>query len=259
MQIKIGNTLYLGGNSNYRLSSPVQGLESPAIRVGSGVYSGRDGGFVSGHYYGQRTLVLNGFFIGNNCEQAYSLRETLFNLLRIRYRQPIIITTQLGNYYTEGYVSDVKCNLENEKAGKYQITLICPDPFLYKLEGGLEETNTWFSTEITKNTDTIIGNTTGAEIYPIFRISSGTIENPSFKNLTTEKSITLVLEETSIEEELVVDIKHRLITLDGETINYTRSLNSEWWSLISGQNTIIFENSGSANGIISYQKGEIGI
>ena len=133
MQIKIGNILYIGGDSAYHLSSPVQGLESPDIRVGDGLYAGRDGGFVSGHFYGHRTIVLSGFYVGADCEEASELRETLFGLLRIRYVHPIVITTASNVWYCEGVVSNVKADIESLVAGKYQVTLLCPDPMLYRL------------------------------------------------------------------------------------------------------------------------------
>ena len=70
MQIKIGSTLFLGGNSKYQIQPSISGLDSPAIRVGDGLYAGRDGGFVSVHFYGHRTIVIKGFYIGDDCEEA---------------------------------------------------------------------------------------------------------------------------------------------------------------------------------------------
>lgn len=257
MKIKIGTTLYLGEDSPYQLSSPIQGFESPAIRTGDGVYAGRDGGFVSGHFYGQRTLVFEGFYIGADCDDASDLRRVLFNLLRIRYRQPIVVYLGDNQYYTEGFVKDVKVNLESERAGRYQITFLCPDPLFYLLDGGTSESNTWYSTTLPAGSDTTISNTGGADIYPVLRMTTGTVENPVLTNTSTGKKIQLNISSTPITNGFSIDMKRRIIMLNGSVINSSRTVDSEWWCLLPGQNIINFSN--TSDGILYYQKGEIGI
>ena len=136
MEFKIGDNLFIGKDS-YQLSPPVQGLESPAIRTGDGLYAGRDGGYFVGHFYGYRTIVLNGFYIGSDCEDAAELGMNLTYYLQIRKNLPILITLNDGTqYYTEGRITDIKSDVENLKASKFQITLLCQDPIFYKAEEG---------------------------------------------------------------------------------------------------------------------------
>lgn len=133
MEIKVGDLIF-GETSDYHLSPSIDGLESPKIRTGDGLYAGRDYGFMSGHYYSYRTIVLKGFFIGNNCENTVQLSNTLFNYLRIRKTFPIVVNMQDEQYYIEGYVMDVKSDYTSNKIGEFQITIACPDPVLYLAE-----------------------------------------------------------------------------------------------------------------------------
>ena len=221
MQIKIGSILYVGGDSPFRLAPPVQGLESPAIRVGDGLYAGRDGGFVSGHFYGHRTIVINGFYIGADCEEAADLRETLFGLLRIRYLHPIIITTELNNWYCEGVVSNVKADIENIVSGKFQITLLCPDPLLSTINSG-----------------------SAVDTYPIITWS-GKIQGFSITNTTTGK--TFAFDDSVPSGQTVIDFKKRTIMVGDVCYNSHRLINSQWWTLIPGENELEFSNTSGNN------------
>ena len=262
MRIKIGTTLYLGGDSRYQLSPPIQGLASPAIRVGDGLYAGRDGGFVSGHYYGHRTLVFQGFYIGADCEEASELRETLFSLLRIRYLQPIVISTEMGDYYTEGVISDVKADLESLVAGKYQITLLCPDPILYQLEGGTSSANTWFTEQLTPSSSTTnqIGNSGSVDDYPIITCT-GVFDSLAITNETTQKTMELDIATTQSTDTLIINMPKRIITLNGDLVNSARTLESNWWALIPGLNEILFnpENPISVTATLQHRRGRAGI
>ena len=259
MKIRVGSTLYLGEDSSFKLSSPIQGLAAPAIRVGDGLYAGRDGGFVSGHFYGHRTLVFQGFSIGSNCQEASELRETLFGLLRIRYIQPIVIYTENGNYYTEGVVSDVKSDLESLITGRYQITIICPDPILYLLEGGTSATNTWTTESLTIGSGEQIGNSGNVDDYPVFSCT-GIFENITFANTTTQKELSLELETTEATDSLIVNIPKRIITLNDNLVNSSRTVDSSWWSLIPGINEILVStDSGTPTLTIQHRKGRAGI
>ena len=135
MRFKIGNDIILGGDSAYKLVSPISGLSAPAIRTADGVYAGVDGGYVSSQLYGFRTITLSGFYKGESCQEADDLRLGLMNKLHIRQNYPIMISTFSGrNYYTEGFIADVKSDITMPTAGEFQITLICPDPIIY--DGG---------------------------------------------------------------------------------------------------------------------------
>lgn len=260
MKIKIGSTLYLGEESDYHLSAPLQGLAAPAIRVGDGLYAGRDGGFVSGHFYGHRTLVFQGFYIGANCQEAAELRETLFSLLRIRYLQPIVIFTENGNYYTEGVISDVKADLDSIVSGKYQITILCPDPILYLLdENGTTSAHTWTSDTLVVGSSTQIGNSGSVDDYPVITCT-GIFDNIELINETTQKKLSLDLETTQSTDVVLFNFPKRIITLNGDLANSYRTVDSSWWSLIPGINEILVStDSGTPTLTIQHRKGRAGI
>lgn len=254
MQIKIGSILYVGGDSAFHLAPPVQGLESPAIRVGDGLYAGRDGGFVSGHFYGHRTIVINGFYIGLDCEEASELRETLFGLLRIRYLHPIVITTATHNWYTEGVVTAVKSDIENEVSGKYQITLLCPDPILYRLNAGSTDPTTIRTSKtmsIQSGTGTLtIDSASSVDTYPIITWN-GRITGFSATNETTGK--VFALDDSVPSGQTVIDFGKRTVIVNDVCYNSHRLVNSEWWTLIPGENIITFANTNGNNNSGSFR------
>lgn len=261
MEIQIGESLFLGGNSTYQLSPPVQGLESAAYRTGDGLYAGRDGGYVSGHFYGHRTLTLKGFYIGKDCEEAAELRRILFGYLRIRYRLPVVITTAEGKFYTEGYITDIKSDIENLVAGEFQIVLLCPDQNIYEADSSGDVK--WYEENLSVNDVTVVGNGGDVEAYPIITVT-GIIDGIQLVNTTTQQKMELDLHTERESDEIVINMEKRTITVDGVGANQYRSLNSNWWPLVQEDNNIqvICE---SESGIsdpevkIRYRKGFVGI
>lgn len=248
MQIKIGSILYVGGDSPFKLAPPVQGLESPAIRVGDGLYAGRDGGFVSGHFYGHRTIIINGFYIGTDCENASELRETLFGLLRIRYRHPVIITTAKGLFYTEGFVNNVKAEIESLVSGKFQLTLLCPDPFLYKItsSSNLETMYNSQSWSITSGAGTVtINSASSVDTYPIITWG-GRVTGFSIVNETTGQSFTL--DDSVPAGRTVIDFKKRTVMVNDVCYNSHRTVDSTWFTLIPGENILSLSNTDGTSG-----------
>lgn len=248
MQFKIGTTLFIGGNSQYHLKSGIQGLDSPAIRTGDGVYAGRDGGFLSGHFYGQRTIVIPGFYIGSDCEEAAQLRTDLMSFMRIRYAMPMVITDFGGNsYYTEGFVKDVKCNVTGPVAGDYQLTFLCPDPFLYKMTDPADVSSIWLDTScsITSGSGSVTINNAGSvDIHP--RITwSGQIKGFSITNTTTGE--TFAIDDTVPSGQTVIDFNKRTIMVGSTCYNSHRLSTSSWFSLVPGENALTFSNSTSGN------------
>lgn len=265
MEFRIGNGLIIGGSSKYCLSSPIQGLDSASIRVGSGVYAGRDGGFVSGHFYGNRTIVLNGFYIGNDCDDAVSLRNRLMAHLAIRYILPVVIVDFSDNYYyTEAYFTNIKADITGPKSGVFQITLLCPDPTLYipSDKDSPTSVNREISFSLTSQnnytqTDTV--NNTGSASTYIQVAWNGNISNLIAANNTTGKYLG-VSDLTS--GDTMIDFQKRLIVVDGVGKNSYRTTGSEWWALQPGSNEIEIKNatsSGSYSGRYYYKIGVTGI
>ena len=281
MEFRIGDEIVLGGNSKYQLLSPITGLTSPDIRNGDGLYAGVDGGYVSSQLYGFRTIVLTGLYIGNTCAEGDSLRLDLMSKAHIRYLYPIFITTFSGlHYFTEAYISDVKADITGPRTGEFQITLLCPDPLIYDGGDGQIPESAWFEQtfwtpgaggfEIEYHTpvewqsgerNANVINYGSADVFPVITIK-GRVTNPIIENLSTGEFIKLD-RTTTAGDVLVIDMKNRIITLNGVSIASSRTLDSTWWRLIRGENRIAFETDDPENdtdhGSIKYKIGYEGI
>lgn len=279
MYFRIGNEITLGGNSAYKLESPISGLSTPEIRTGDGNYAGVDGGYVSSQLYEMRTIVLTGFFLGT-CSEVETLRRNLLTKLHIRKLYPIFITNFSGlHYFTEGYVTDIKADITGKRAGEYQVTLLCPDPIIYDGGDGLTSDSAWVEGMIFKQRDggfvipedmpvqwtsgnntVIIENTGTVNTYPIITLR-GQFSYPVIENVTTGKYIVLDYE-SSEGDEIIIDMKERIITLNGVSIAAYRTTDSTWWDLEVGRNEILFatdEDYDTDWAMLKYRQGYEGI
>lgn len=280
MIFRIGNDITLGGNSKYQLSAPLSGLTVPDIRTGDGVYAGVDGGYVSSQLYGFRTIILQGFYIGRDCAEADQLRLDLMTKLHIRYLYPVFITTFSGkHYFVEGYISDIKSDITNSLSGEFQISILCPDPIIYDGGDGLSVDSAWFEQMFYKEEPggfvikyqapvewvagqmaTNIDNLGEVGAFPII-IIKGKVTNPKITNLTTNEFVELD-RVTSSGDELVIDMRKRIITLNGVSIASSRTIDSSWWKLAAGNNKIVLETDSNTDvnfGSIKYKVGYRGI
>lgn len=253
MIIKIGD-LQLGGESRYQIEPGIQGLDAASIRNGDGVYAGVDGAYMSSQLYGARNIVLTGFYVASSCGEADTLRVNLCNVLSIRKLLPILITTFSGNmYYTEGYVSDLKADIDGARAGEFQVTLFCPDPILYKANenGIILQEKTLTTTGTTTNTS--ITNNGFVEVFPTFK-ATGYIPNFRVTNTTTNMPFRVDLTKIVAGSIVEVDMQHRLVTetvptsTTIEDITNLRTTDSRWWSLVPGVNNITIGISISTGG-----------
>lgn len=280
MIIKIGDTITFGGNSKFQITPPLSGLTSPDIRTGDGLYAGVDGGYVSSQLYGFRNIVISGFYIGKTCQEADELRQQLMSELHIRYLYPIFITSFSGkHYFVEGYITDRRSDITNPTSGEFQITIHCPDPIIYDGGDGINSDSSWLEQSFYKEKPggfkisytspvewvagqmaTNIDNLGSVEAYPIITLR-GVVNNPKITNLTTNKFIRLE-RSTASDDEIVIDMRHRVITLNGVSIASNRDIESTWWKLAVGANKIVFESDFDTDiefGTIKYQIGYDGI
>ena len=261
------NDLLLGGSSDkYFLKSPLTGFEKAPIRMGSNEWSGRDGGYVSSQFYDMRQIIINGFYIGSTCEEADDLRMELAATLSIRESLPLYITTFSGKLlFTQAFLRDFKMDITNGKSGVYQITLICPDPFLYDAGDGVDPDSGWNELPIYKligggyiteydmpvqwtpgTQPAIAVNSGDVIIYPQFKIV-GEVENPRITNLTENKFVQVDVTTASPTDEIIIDMGMRTITLNGSNILSYRTSDSTWWGLVQGNNKIEFTSDGSGD------------
>ena len=280
MIIKIGDTITFGGNSKFQITPPLSGLTSPDIRTGDGLYAGVDGGYVSSQLYGFRNIVISGFYIGKTCQEADELRQQLMSELHIRYLYPIFITSFSGkHYFVEGYITDRRSDITNPTSGEFQITIHCPDPIIYDGGDGIASDSAWFEQTFYKEQPggfnieyqvpvqwvggqmaTNIENLGTVAAYPIITLS-GKFTNPKITNLTTNEFIELE-RETMVSDTIVIDMKERIITLNGVSIASSRTIDSSWWTLLQGNNKIVLETDSSSDnnfGTIKYKVGYLGV
>ena len=108
---------------------------------------------------------------------------------------------------------------------------------------------------------TVINNMGDVATYPIITLV-GITHNPIIRNLTTNSKVQLSRTTTSASDSIVIDMKQRIITLNGVSIAADRSLDSTWWDLAPGDNLIVLESDNSGDislGSIKYKVGYRGI
>lgn len=279
MQFRIGS-LQLGGDSPYQLESPITGLDSASIRTAAGEFSGRDGGYVSTQFYGSRTIVLTGFYVGKNCEEADELRETLSKAIKIRQLLPLYIQTFSNKHYlAEVFMTEYRSNIVAPNHGQFQITFLAPDPFLYDAGDGADPFTGYLQALFYKpesggydipynlpvlwgvgNTSTPINNDGSVAVFPEI-ILENEYHNPIIHNVTTGKFMELNM--TTVDgDRVVIDMKNREITKNGVSVAANRTIDSTWWTLEPGQNLIALETSDSDDknwGLIRWRQGFEGI
>lgn len=283
MIFRIGDKIQLGGDDGtggYILQSPIEGITSPAIRSADGVWAGRDGGYISSQFYGFRTITLTGAYIGKTCEQADKLRLGLMTNLGIRKLFPVFITNFSGeHYYTEAYVTDIKSDITGPLSGEWKMTLVCPDPIIYDGGDGIDANSAWFQYTFQKekpggykvrtkypvdwtegNIASSVINSGSVEIFPQI-ILRGKFTNPKITNVTTGKFIKLQ-KTTSAGDEIIIDMNERIITLNGESIASSKTIDSTWWNLLAGENRLLLETDSNLDtdfGVVKFKAGYEGI
>lgn len=264
MQIKINGVTLGGAFSKYQILAPLTGLDQPPIRMGQGEWSGTDGGYVSSQFYGTRVIVINGFYLGSTCDEADDLRKDLIAAMPIRQSLPLYVTLFSGRIvFAQTYIKDFKADItEGGLFGKFQITLVAPDPLLYDAGDGVDPDTGFTELPVYKligggyvteygmpvtwtpgTTPTIAENLGDVYIYPQFKIV-GVVDNPTITNHTENKFLTIDVTTASPTDEIIVDMKQRTITLNGGSILSYRTLDSNWWGLRPGDNVIQFQSDG---------------
>lgn len=242
MYIKIGD-IQIGGESPYQLEPGISGLGAGDIRTGDGVYSGVHGGYVSSQLYGYRTITFTGFYL-TDCDTLDSLRIELLDGLKIGYLHPIFIKS-FGDdfYFTEGYVTDIQADVEGSKSGEFQVSILCPDPYIYLGGDGSDPESVW-QTENAVFTESSVSLTIDNEglvtTFPVFTLSG--VANPSVRNETTGEHMTVSGD--YLGQDLIIDMKNHLITRVNDntptSVANNREITSSWWGLAPGENAIYF-------------------
>jgi hypothetical protein len=149
-------------------------------------------------------------------------------------------------------------------AGVFQITLVAPDPFLYDAGDGIDPDSGWQALPVYKligggyvteydmpvqwtpgTTPAVAVNNGDVLIYPQFKIV-GPVINPRITNMNENKFVQINIT-TGASDELIVDMGKRTVTLNGGSVLSFRTLDSTWWGLSPGNNTIQYESDGPSD------------
>ncbi len=279
MKFKIGD-LELGGDSPYKVSAPIAGLDSASIRTASGDFSGRDGGYVSTQFYGSRTIVISGFYIAKNCEDADRLRSDLSKTIKIRKKLPLYIETfSKKHYLAEVFMVEYRSDVVAPNHGEFQITFLAPDPFFYDAGDGADPYTGYLQALFYKpesggytipyslpvewlvgNTATPIVNNGSVPVFPQI-VLENEYHHPVVINLTTQKYVELDIDMLD-GDKVIIDMENREITKNGVSIAATRTIDSSWWELATGENLISLQTDDTEDknwGLIRWREAYEGI
>ncbi|MBQ9160889.1 MAG: phage tail family protein [Methanobrevibacter sp.] len=264
MRVMIGTTAenYILGEGKVQLQS-IQGLDSPPIRNNAGNWSGQDGGYMSAQLYAAREITIHGFYIDDeiSCVGKKSVRSEFLNFLRIRKLYPLFFELNNGEiFYTDAYLEDIKCDLENVGYGEYQITFYCPDSALKKAERMGDVNSSIYSALIYNNpfemgaghlvpetlkvlfregqSSTEINYVGSEDSWPTITMNGVVTAPITFTNVTTGQYITL-LRDVPADSVLKVDMKTKQVTIDGKSATLYVDETSEWWKLSAGKSVIL--------------------
>ncbi len=150
--------------SFFGLITKVEGIETAPYRNGTGDWSGADGGYLSSQYYSARVITINGVYrdTRSNCDWSVEHGAPSSYLARFYIRSRLPIRTMLNCrifldsglvFYTQGYCTDLKMDLDSATTGEYQITFYCPEPMLFLGAGNGALGAEWMESQLYKHKD----------------------------------------------------------------------------------------------------------
>ena len=276
--LSIGNLAF--DNRNFVLQE-VKGLESPMLRLPRYNLPAQSGAAISNALYGERAISIKGMVITPDGTPAslsqlvyLTNRSTLINALS--YQRdisgnliPQTMTVTLANGIT------VTCQVFQDKPLQlafsqgqpdfedFQITLVAPDPNLYSATvtsanvglavggGTAVPTHMPISLASSSGGQITVNNNGANTAYPIITLT-GPLTNPFIANLTTNQFMQLNMTIGGTASPVVINMTPGVQTiLQGTSdVSANKTLNSTFWGLLAGSNSIGFSasaGSGTAN------------
>lgn len=241
----------------------VSGLETPPIRSNSGDWSGKDGGFMSSQLYSAREITITGTYRADlDCFDeedidALPIREEIVNYLKIRKKFPIFVYfDETRIFYTEGYLKDLKLDLNNLQVGDFSMTFYCPIHTLARAERYGDATSCERITTIKRPTSqghlvpetlpvlfnsgeysSILNYKGLTETWPKIYIRGPITDSIIIQNVSCKRYMKLDLS-LAENETLLIDMLQRQATVDGRSVSMQIDSNSNWWYLQPGYNYI---------------------
>lgn len=267
-------------STSYVVKTPIEGLEYPEMRLSKYSRVGEYGAIVPNALYDGRHITLQGYVLANTSAAYEAARRALQGALAIskdsnNKAQPhtLKLTTMDDlALQCDVFVRSFQMSVNHIIGGEFFLDLYAPDWPLYaqtpssstlsRTVGGgfiLPIILPIVSTASTGGT-VVITNDGTTESFPTVTIT-GPMSSPTVQNTTLGRYISLDL---SIQagEQIVIDMKNKTITKDGQSVIQNKVAGSQFWWLNPGSNSIKVEtSSGSDAGSVqvSYRHAWIGV
>lgn len=276
MIVKLNDFELNSRTSKFYLDEDVQGLDLPEIRTSSGVYSGRDGGYIGAQFYGMRQISLVGRVFGDDIVDIEAKRRQLQDVLRNKAIEMRVLTNAGQAYLI--YCNVLKFDMPIKRTvniAPYKIELLAADPIIYDDTAGGELTATLnkvlgggYTTPVVYPVlwqagaqPTTVNNGGNTAVKPTLTIT-GSAHNPVIYNNTVGKLIRLENFTMSASDTLVIDMRARTVLLNGGSVFHKVSPDSQFWGLDVGDNALLLDTTDgndTATALIKWRSGYIGI
>ncbi|MGW6120434.1 phage distal tail protein [Nocardia sp. NPDC055165] len=250
------------------LDEDLEGFELPDIRTSRGQRSGQGGSYIGMQLPDSRKITLNGRVFNQSVDIALQTRRDLQAALPL-YPEPVILTMvddDGRSYIMYCQVMDFKMPIKRQRFQHYfKIELEAPDPTIYDNSAGAALTATihkavpggmlfsastpTFGTSVAFSEgmpNTTVNNPGTTTVYPVFTIT-GKTTNPSITNVTTGERFYLAGYAVDSGSVTVIDMFNHTVTLNGGNAFGYVPLDSEWISLVVGDNEFLFESDSSSD------------
>lgn len=256
-----GGRLELTGHPNYTVTS-IKGLTPVDADITTNKISGLDGERFNSARLSYRNIVVTIYLFGN-IEQS---RITLYSFFKIKKPCTLYYSNDTRSVKTLGYVESFDCDLF-ERGQKAQISIICPNPYLYdtaeirsnfsvveslfEFPFSIDSSGISFS-ELSKNPEVMLENQGDIDTGVIIECSfSGPVENLRFSNKTTLDTMNInytFQDGDYLKIDTNAGSKSVILIRDGEQIDLINSvpITSYWLTLDQGSNTFSYESDGGS-------------
>lgn len=265
----IGSLALISGGlpvPGFTLMQPVSGLEGPPHRTNSFARPGRHGSTVSSQFYDGRLITLQGTISGDNT--TYETNRKAFiaatNIDLDGNNYPIatrVSFTMLdGNsYFVDCFFDKPMMDLTAPTRCDFQVTAIAPNPMIF---GASQQVSSAISppsgggyvvpmivpyiSAASTGGSTVINNAGSETAWPVVTLT-GPLSNPVLTNTTTGKVLQLSPYSIATGDQVIIDMDAHTITLNGASLISTKTATSDWWGLVTGNNTVTVTTTSSSD------------